>query len=373
MRKDLVALCTHHCRPRAILFSAYLNSETLLPFQLSRARTRHHLAACTILSAAVALATSALLLASSSSRQAPSSGDAQKTPSWAYVLNPGTAPAKDDQTPRHVPNSSASFTFAQTQDYFHVADWHPGLHPVMPSIVSTGRKPDVYACAFCHLPNGQGKPENSSLAGLPVQYIVNQMTDFKSGARKSSEPEHLPVAKMIANVAVSAADGEIQSAARYFSAIQPKRWIRVVETRTVPKTHADHFMLVAASDAAREPIGHRIIEMAEDRERTELRDDASSFVAYVPAGSLSLGKALVTTGSSGRTVACRLCHGSNLRGNQDIPSIVGRSPSYIFRQLYDMQSGSRHGPLAVQMKPVVYRLTEEDMIDIAAYLASLEP
>lgn len=243
----------------------------------------------------------------------------------------------------------------------------------MPPIVSTGHKPDVYACAFCHLPNGQGKPENSSLAGLPANYIINQVADFKSGVRKSSEPDHIPVARMISNAAANATASEIQSAARYFASIKPKTWIRVVETRTVPKTHADHFMLVAIPNAGNEPIGHRIIEMAEDHERTELRDDSSSFVAYVPTGSLSLGKNLVTTGANGRTVACRICHGPDLRGNQDIPSIVGRSPSYMFRQLYDMQSGSRHGPLAVQMKPVVYHLTQDDMIDIAAYLASLQP
>jgi len=329
----------------------------------------------TALIVALAIAASPLVMvpASSQQPQTPSPASVQKTPDWAYVLSFPSDPPPDDRTPRHVPNSSASFTFAQTQDYFRVADWHPDAHPPMPSIVSVGRKPDVYACAFCHLPSGPGKPENSSLAGLPVNYIINQMADFKSGVRKSSEPQHIPVARMISNAAANATSAEIQSAARYFSFIKPKPWIRVVETRTVPKTHADHFMLVATPDAGSEPIGHRIIEMAEDHKRTELRDDASSFVAYVPAGSLSFGKILVTTGSNGRTVACRICHGRDLRGNQDIPSLVGRSPSYMFRQLYDMQSGSRHGPLAVQMKPIVYRLTQDDMIDIAAYLASLKP
>ena len=120
----------------------------------------------------------------------------QKTPYWAYVLNPPADPQAPQPSPepRHVPNSSASFTYEQTQDYFRVADWHPDGHPPMPSVVSSGRKPDVFACAFCHLPNGQGKPENSSLAGLPSAYIIQQMADFKSGARKSSEPAHIPVA-----------------------------------------------------------------------------------------------------------------------------------------------------------------------------------
>ena len=298
-----------------------------------------------------------------------------KIPYWAYVLNPPPSPdaAPPASGALHVPDSSASFTFAQTQDYFRVADWHPDVHPAMPAIVSSGHKPDVYACAFCHLPNGQGKPENSSLAGLPAAYIVQQMADFKSGARKSSEPKHVPVSVMIAKVALAAAPEETQSAADYFASIKPKPWIRVVEADTVPKTHPDHFMLVAISGAGTEPIGHRIIEMAENMDLTELRDDASPFVAYVPTGSLAKGKSLISTGENGRTLPCNICHGDDLRGLANVPSIAGRSPSYIVRQLLDMKSGARHGESAIQMQPVVAHLSLDDVIAISAYLASLKP
>ena len=299
----------------------------------------------------------------------------QKTPYWAYVLNPPADPTvpQPSSEPRHVPKSSASFTYAQTQDYFRVADWHPDGHPPMPPIVSSGRKPDVFACAFCHLPNGQGKPENSSLAGLPPAYILQQMADFKSGARKSSEPAHIPVATMISKVAISATPEEVQPAADYFASIKPKPWIRVVETESVPKTRPDHFILVPIPNSGDEPIGHRIIETTENFELTELRDDASPFIAYVPVGSLAKGKSLVTTGENGRTVVCSLCHGAHLRGQANIPSIAGRSPSYIARQLLDMQSGARHGGAVVQMQPVVAKLSLDDVIAISAYLASLHP
>jgi len=123
----------------------------------------------------------------------------QTTPYWAFCINPVTAsaPAKIDDKPHQVPNSSVIFTTSQTQDLFNPPDWHPTNHPPMPDIVAHGRKPDVYACGYCHLPNGLGRPENSSLAGLSVGYIIRQMADFRSGARKSSEPRHLPVANMI--------------------------------------------------------------------------------------------------------------------------------------------------------------------------------
>jgi cytochrome c553 len=56
-----------------------------------------------------------------------------------------------------------------------------------------------------------------------------------------------------------------------------------------------------------------------------------------------------------------------------VPSIAGRSPSYVVRQLYDMKSGARAGAGALQIKPVVANLSIYDIIAIAAYISSLEP
>ncbi len=298
----------------------------------------------------------------------------QTTPYWAYALNPDSAaPApKPDDKPRHVPNSDAAFTVAQTQDLFNPPDWHPSSHPAMPEIVAHGRKPDVYACAYCHLPNGQGRPENASLAGLPAGYIVSQMADFRSGVRKSSEPRHKPVANMIA-VETKSTGPEVQSAAQYFSELPRKPWIRVVETSTVPKTRVSGWMLVPSAPAATEPIGQRIIETPENLERTELRDDASGFIAYVPPGTIQKGKMLATTGGGGKTVPCAKCHGPGLRGSGGGPPIAGRSPSYIVRQLYDIRSGARRGVLLQQMQAPVKKLDLDDMIALAAYVASLRP
>ena len=292
-------------------------------------------------------------------------------PPWAFAVNPpGGQPVPDDGTSRHVPNSTAAFTLTQIRDLFKVPDWHPDNHPAMPQIVAQGRKPDVFACGFCHLPNGLGRPENSSLAGLSAEYIVQQVADFRSGARKSSEPASLPVNFMIA-VAKSATEAEVRTAAEYFASLQRMPWIRVVETDTVPKTRVAGWMLVAA-DGGTEAIGQRIIEMPEDLERTELRDSASGFIAYVPVGSVAKGEELIN-GGSGKTLACGICHGSDLRGLGPVPGLAGRSPSYIVRQLYDMKHGVRHGQWTELMKAVVAQLTDEDMVAIAAYTASRAP
>jgi cytochrome c553 len=56
-----------------------------------------------------------------------------------------------------------------------------------------------------------------------------------------------------------------------------------------------------------------------------------------------------------------------------VPGIAGRSPSYMMRQLYDMKRGTRRGLWSELMQPVIADLSVDDMRDIVAYLASIEP
>jgi cytochrome c553 len=148
-------------------------------------------------------------------------------------------------------------------------------------------------------------------------------------------------------------------------------WIKVVEASMVPKTRIAGGMFLKLEPEEKEPIGARIIEAPDDTERTEtLRDPHSGFTAYVPVGSVKKGEALVTTGGAGKTTQCAVCHGPDLRGLGPVPGIAGRSPSYMVRQLYDMQQGIRKGVWSDLMKPVVAKLTNDDMLAIAAYAAS---
>jgi cytochrome c553 len=297
---------------------------------------------------------------------------ADPPPQWAYPVNtPGAKAAPDDGTLKRVPGSDRAFTLTQLRDLFNVPDWHPQDHPQMPDAVARGRPPGVFACGFCHLPTGLGRPENASLAGLPLSYIVQQVSEMKSGARKTSEPGSLPIALMV-QVAQSVADEDLIAAAEYFSALQPRPWIRVVEAAAVPKTRVGGWMLIPAEGGGTETIGNRIIEMPEDLARTELRDSRSGFVAYVPPGSLRKGEALAATGG-GKTAACSICHGAGLKGLGPVPALAGRSPSYLYRQLHDIRHGMRNGAWAELMKGVVATMSEEDMIAAVAYAASLAP
>jgi len=271
---------------------------------------------------------------------------------------------------KHVPGSTQEFTLAHIRDYWDVGDWFPDDHPPMPDVVVHGRKPHVRGCAMCHMPNGKGRPENAPVAGQPYAYIVQQLNDFKNDLRTSAEPRKSNTVQMV-EAAKDMTDEEIKAAATYFSSMKWTPWIRVVETDTVQKTRLAGNVFFPLPDAGTEPIGARIIESPEDSERFELRDPKSGFVAYVPTGSLKKGAALVASGGS-KTTPCTICHGIDLKGLGPVPGLAGRSPSYIVRQLWDIQQGTRKGTWSPLMKPVVEKLTQDDMIAIAAYAASLK-
>jgi len=199
------------------------------------------------------------------------------------------------------------------------------------------------------------------------------MNDFRSGVRKSAEPRKTNTNLMIA-IAKAMTPEEIKLAADYFAAMPWTPWVRVVETPTVPKMESRGGIWIPIESASKEPIGVRVVETPENPERTEiLRDPRSPFIAYVPPGSIKKGEALVKTGGSGRTEACGVCHGSDLSGLGPVPGIAGRSPSYLARQMFDMQAGARHGEWTDLMKPVVAKLTDEDLVNITAYVSSLMP
>ena len=292
---------------------------------------------------------------------------------WACPENnPNYKPPIDDGNVVSVPNSTAGYTWTQLRNRFIAPIWHPADHPSLPDVVANGRKPDVFACGFCHRADGPGGPENADLAGLPKSYIIRQMADYKRGARGTSVPGRLPPSLMI-GLSKSITVAEVETAAAYFSALQPRKRIKVVESDTAPKSYIAGLLWAAVEGSEREPLDQRILELPDDLQVFESRDPRSTFTAYVPVGSLAKGEALVTKGGPGKTVACAPCHGADLKGLGPLPSIAGRSPSYMFRQLYDFGHGARTGEWSPLMAQVVSNLDQEDMLAIVAYLASLDP
>jgi cytochrome c553 len=287
-------------------------------------------------------------------------------PAWTALQPDALPPATDDKGTHRVPGSTKSLTRAQIDDGSNPADWFPNQHPPAPAIVAHGSATSVPACALCHLYSGEGHPESANLAGQPSGYLEQQMADFKSGAR-------IDPARMSAiGKAISVDDAKL--AAQWFSRLKPTKWFRVVETAQVPQTWitADHLRLKRPGNAV-EPLGKRIVEVADDAELALDRDPNSGFTSYVPVGSISEGRRLVESGVDGRSVPCASCHGPQLQGMGVTPRIAGLSAVYVGRQLSGFRGSARTGPSAEPMRVAARNLTQDDILYLAAYLVSLPP
>lgn len=303
-------------------------------------------------------------------------------PEWLFPIDPASLvkprpnappppPKLDDVELLGIPDSTEKYTRARINDLFNPPDWHPNDHIPMPDIVAHGRKPKVTACGFCHTPTGQGRPENSALAGLPEAYIKEQLQDFRSGARKPVGPEAYKPSRGMHVVAENMTDAEIDESAKYFSQQKLGRRVWVIEGIRIPRAEPSHWVYMEVGGT--EDLDDRMLEVAPDIERHERRDDKMQYTAYVPPGSVARGKRLVTSGDGGKTQVCATCHLANLKGTDKIPPITGRSPTYVLRQLLSFKAGGRTNEASKQMTPVVEKLELADMIDIAAYLATLYP
>jgi cytochrome c553 len=306
----------------------------------------------------------------------------QRPPSRALRPNED----EGEQTkPRSLPGSAGKFSLVDIRDGSNVIDWYPEDHPAMtdiirkgPSKLDTGRR----GCGFCHLPNGLGRPENAPTAGLPATYFVQQLKDFRDGRRRSADPRK-PNTNTMIDLARAMTDEEMRQAAEYFAAIKWQPRVKVIETALVPKTRIVGNLFLPTETERTEPIAGRIIEVPADEERAErFRDPRSGFVAYVPPGSLERGKQLVRLGGAqivgnqiiqGKTTACTACHAPDLMGVGDVPPIAGRSPSYLARQIFDIQQGTRRGSAVDLMKLAVAKLDADDITAIVAYVSSKFP
>lgn len=296
-------------------------------------------------------------------------GATDSPPAWLFPFTPPpkTPPVRDNVVKLGLPGSTVKLTEAQSRDLFHAQDWYPQDHQPMPLAVRQGRPPDQMACGTCHLPNGGGRPENASLAGLPTSYIVAQVKAFASGAR--GDAAHRPV--IMQKIAKAVPADQLAAAARYFAGIKPHRFGRVVETATIPTVTANPMPWHYTGAKGTEPLGGRLIEVPDDFKRHEMRDSRLSYTAYVAPGSIARGQSLAEHWGGG-AYACATCHGAHYQGGIG-PRLAGRSPTYLARQLYDFKSGARSGPASAQMAQVTRGMRVADMVALAAYMGNAAP
>lgn len=72
----------------------------------------------------------------------------------------------------------------------------------------------------------------------------------------------------------------------------------------------------------------------------------------------------------GATLAmqCAICHGSNRQGQVDTPNLEGQPAAAVYKQLRDFKAAARTNAI---MSPFAVKLSEQDMLDLAAYYSYL--
>ena len=298
-------------------------------------------------------------------------------PEWAYTPPvPGAPPAPsalpaDDNAVVRIPGTDRTFTRGELRATKETMDWFPeDRRGTPPDVVRFGKQPAVRQCTLCHLPDGSGRPENSPVSSLHPAYFVQQMQDYRNGLRKSADPRKGNTNNMIA-FAKATTPEEDWAAAEYFAQQPYPRRMKIVESKTAPKVRLQggmHMAIPADQGGGMVPIhADEVVEVPDDNLRAEARDTRMGWTTYVLPGTLNRGK------QAAARYQCGVCHGANLEGLGPIPPLAGRSPSYMMRQLFDMKTGTRRGPWAEVMQPVVARMSIQEMTAVAVFAASIQP
>jgi cytochrome c553 len=95
----------------------------------------------------------------------------------------------------------------------------------------------------------------------------------------------------------------------------------------------------------------------------------------IAVGQTYLGLKIVLYGAPERGIpACRSCHDYNGRGAPPIYPMIGQQKYvYLTNQLKHWRDGSRANDPRTQMQQVARRLTDDDIINVAAYLTNASP
>lgn len=271
---------------------------------------------------------------------------------WAYPVEPPPGNNADAAPPSKRVNQ------------YLILRSYTGLPP-MPEAVATGKP---LPCMQCHLANGGSHPESAAIAGLSVNYIIEQVHAFRDGERVDVRTGRMvQVAKIIS-------EKDLKEAAEYYAAIGPDRqqWIKTNLSNEVPKGPAPFGgggFRYHAPEGGTEPLPvGMVVETAEDDDLVRARDQINGgFVQYVNQEDLALGEKVATTG------ACGTCHGADYKGIGDVPRLAGQHSLYLIRQLKDMQTGARKDKNVALMKPAVAHLSDREIVAVSAYLASKSP
>jgi cytochrome c553 len=77
----------------------------------------------------------------------------------------------------------------------------------------------------------------------------------------------------------------------------------------------------------------------------------------------------LTAGQKVYQASCKSCHGPKARGMASFPKLTGQTEEYLANRLQQYRAGESVGPNSALMKPVAAKLTDEDIANVAAFVA----
>ena len=102
------------------------------------------------------------------------------------------------------------------------------------------------------------------------------------------------------------------------------------------------------------------------------RDPHTGFIAHVPKGSIAKGEAIATTGAGGRQLLVLRVTVRRSLGWGPCPKLPGIRQTTLFGNWRDFKSAP-NSELDQLMKGVVVNSTQDDIVSLAAYVASRNP
>ena len=190
------------------------------------------------------------------------------------------------------------------------------------------------ACAGCHGEDGNSvMPGFPKLAGQHKDYLVKQLQAFKSGARQSA---------MMSALAASLDDQAIEDIAAYYS-----------NNKITPNQN----LSLPASDDDDAPA------KTPEQKKAELAD------------LIAKGSNLYRNGDLANAVsACIACHGPYGEGNRpaNFPNLHAQHADYLIKTLQDFKNGQRSKSPENMMRMIAGKMSEQEIIAVAYYIASLK-
>lgn len=173
-------------------------------------------------------------------------------------------------------------------------------------------------CAACHGPDGNStSPANPKLAGQPAEYIIKQLHDFKAGA-KDPNKEGARKSAVMGGIASTLTDDDIVNLGAYFAE-------KTMKPGTAKQPYTEGEKVFRGGNAA----------------------------TGVPA--------------------CAACHGPTGAGIPvQFPRIGGQHAEYVLAQLHAFRNRDRQNDAAKMMRMITDKMTEQEMKDVANYVAGLK-